>query len=97
MGYTKGKGLGKKEQGRVAIIEASMQKGRRGLGHSVSGFEQKSVDWDFEQEEVSSISKEMIMGDTPCGMHAYDEHHVIRIYPDLGLYRYGVIYWLMIT
>ena len=52
MGYQEGKGLGKHQQGRATIIETSLQKGRRGLGHGVQGFEKKDVDWDFENEEV---------------------------------------------
>lgn len=52
MGYKKGKGLGKNEQGRAEIVEASKQKGRRGLGMNIQGFEPSDVKWAFEKEEV---------------------------------------------
>ena len=56
MGYQEGVGLGKRGQGRVNIVEASMQKGRRGLGQKVDGFEMTSDDWNFEREEVKFSS-----------------------------------------
>ena len=53
MGFQEGKGLGKNEQGMTGIIEASRQRGRRGLGLEVKGFEQDDeAVWDFEAEEV---------------------------------------------
>ena len=53
MGHEEGKGLGKHAQGRAEIVEASMQRGRRGLGHEIKGFEQKGdIGWDFEKEQV---------------------------------------------
>ena len=52
MGYKKGTGLGRHEQGRTEIVEASKQRGRRGLGLSLKNFMESSVDWDFEKEEV---------------------------------------------
>ncbi len=52
MGFEKGKGLGRHGEGRVDIIEASKQRGRRGLGHITEGFEaQDDLVWD-EREEV---------------------------------------------
>lgn len=55
MGYKKGKGLGKHEQGRVEIVEASKHRGRRGLGLLIPGLEAADdKDWDFETEEVRS-------------------------------------------
>ncbi|ELT98047.1 hypothetical protein CAPTEDRAFT_154782 [Capitella teleta] len=53
MGHVEGKGLGKNQQGRAEIIEASKQKGRRGLGSQVKGFEAKDVDWDASKDEVT--------------------------------------------
>lgn len=55
MGYKEGKGLGKNEQGRANIVEASQQKGRRGLGLSVTGFEPSDVEWNFEKEKVKQV------------------------------------------
>ena len=52
MGYQKGLGLGKNQQGRADIVEASQQRGRRGLGLHIKGFEQPDVEWNFEKEEV---------------------------------------------
>ena len=54
MGFEKGKGLGRHGQGRRDIIEASKQKGRRGLGMVVPMFEPADVQWKFELEEVRS-------------------------------------------
>ena len=55
MGFQKGKGLGKKGQGITVPVEASLQKGRRGLGHEVKNFETANVDWDFSKEVVSTL------------------------------------------
>ena len=53
MGYVEGKGLGKREQGRVDIIESSKQRGRRGLGLQLTGLEADSqADWTVDEEEV---------------------------------------------
>ena len=52
MGHEAGKGLGRFGQGRVNIVEASTQHGRRGLGMTVRGFEASSVEWDFDKEKV---------------------------------------------
>ena len=53
MGYKEGKGLGKNEQGIAVPIEASKQKGKRGLGHIVPGITPSDVGWDFEKEHVT--------------------------------------------
>ncbi|KAL8619662.1 hypothetical protein ACOMHN_019717 [Nucella lapillus] len=53
MGYTEGTGLGKHGQGRQEIIETSKQRGRRGLGHKIEGFEPADIEWDFEKEKVT--------------------------------------------
>ena len=42
MGYKEGKGLGRHETGRIDIIEASKQRGRRGLGLRLDGLEAKT-------------------------------------------------------
>ncbi|XP_067947035.1 cap-specific mRNA (nucleoside-2'-O-)-methyltransferase 1-like [Watersipora subatra] len=51
MGYQSGTGLGKHAQGRVAPVEASKQKGRRGLGMAPTNFELDS-DLGWREEEV---------------------------------------------
>ncbi|XP_074092933.1 cap-specific mRNA (nucleoside-2'-O-)-methyltransferase 1 isoform X2 [Macrotis lagotis] len=51
MGFREGEGLGKHSQGRKDIVEASNQKGRRGLGLTLKGFDQElNVDWRDERE-----------------------------------------------
>ncbi|EPQ18559.1 Cap-specific mRNA (nucleoside-2'-O-)-methyltransferase 1 [Myotis brandtii] len=51
MGFREGEGLGKYSRGRKDIVEASNQKGRRGLGLTLQGFEQElNVDWRDEPE-----------------------------------------------
>lgn len=51
MGFRKGEGLGKFGQGRKEIVEASTQRGRRGLGLKLQGFQgELNVDWRDEPE-----------------------------------------------
>lgn len=51
MGFKEGEGLGKYSQGRKDIVETSNQKGRRGLGLTLQGFDQElNVDWRDEPE-----------------------------------------------
>lgn len=53
MGHKEGSGLGRHGQGRADIVETSKQRGRRGLGLNVEGFELADVGWDFSKEQVS--------------------------------------------
>ena len=65
MGYKKGKGLGKNETGRVEIIEASKQRGRRGLGLTLKGLEGKSdATWSDEEEVMIRQDPEWIPENT---------------------------------
>lgn len=55
MGFREGEGLGKFGQGRKEIVEASTQRGRRGLGLTLQGFQgELNVDWRDEPEVHSS-------------------------------------------
>lgn len=53
MGYEDGTGLGKDSRGRVDIIEASKQKGHRGLGHKPEAIIPSNRDWNFSSEDIS--------------------------------------------
>lgn len=52
MGFEQGGGLGRYGQGRSDIIEASQQRGRRGLGFRVEGFDDRDFTWEEEEEVV---------------------------------------------
>lgn len=55
MGFREGEGLGKFGQGRKEIVEASTQRGRRGLGLTLQGFQgELNIDWQDEPEVHSS-------------------------------------------
>ncbi|KAI2649558.1 Cap-specific mRNA (nucleoside-2'-O-)-methyltransferase 1 [Labeo rohita] len=59
MGFRVGEGLGKYGQGRREIVEASTQRGRRGLGLTLKGFQgDLNVDWQDEPEPsaIESVS-----------------------------------------
>lgn len=56
MGFREGEGLGKFGQGRREIVEASTQRGRRGLGLTLQGFQgELNVDWRDEPEVQQPI------------------------------------------
>lgn len=57
MGYKKDTGLGRLGQGRVEPIEASHQKGRRGLGMRLDDLDKAAVKWDPAIEEISIPEK----------------------------------------
>lgn len=59
MGYKEGTGLGKHEQGRVNIVEASLQRGRRGLGLNLKGLE-PSMDVEWREEDDKIIIDETV-------------------------------------
>lgn len=51
MGFREGEGLGKYGQGRKEIVETSTQRGRRGLGLTLKGFQgDLNIDWQDEPE-----------------------------------------------
>lgn len=52
MGYRKDTGLGRLGQGRVEPIEASQQRGRRGLGMRLDDLDQAAVKWDPSIENL---------------------------------------------
>ncbi|XP_013867007.1 cap-specific mRNA (nucleoside-2'-O-)-methyltransferase 1 isoform X2 [Austrofundulus limnaeus] len=57
MGFREGEGLGKFGQGRKEIVEASTQRGRRGLGLTLQGFQgELNVDWQ-DEPEPSAVEK----------------------------------------
>uniref|UniRef100_A0A665TSM2 Cap-specific mRNA (nucleoside-2'-O-)-methyltransferase 1 n=1 Tax=Echeneis naucrates TaxID=173247 RepID=A0A665TSM2_ECHNA len=57
MGFREGEGLGKFGQGRKEIVEASTQRGRRGLGLMLQGFQgELNVDW-RDEPEPSAMEK----------------------------------------
>ena len=55
MGFQIGEGLGKFGQGRSNIVEASKQRGRRGLGFEIEGLEADDVEWVETEKEVENI------------------------------------------
>uniref|UniRef100_A0A8C5L309 Cap-specific mRNA (nucleoside-2'-O-)-methyltransferase 1 n=1 Tax=Jaculus jaculus TaxID=51337 RepID=A0A8C5L309_JACJA len=65
MGFKEGEGLGKYSQGRKDIVEASNQKGRRGLGLTLQGFDEElNVDWRDDPFFLCSLRKMIIEDET---------------------------------
>uniref|UniRef100_A0A3Q3IKW6 Cap-specific mRNA (nucleoside-2'-O-)-methyltransferase 1 n=1 Tax=Monopterus albus TaxID=43700 RepID=A0A3Q3IKW6_MONAL len=57
MGFREGEGLGKFSQGRKEIVETSTQRGRRGLGLTLQGFQgELNIDWE-DEPEPSAVEK----------------------------------------
>ncbi|XP_076874850.1 cap-specific mRNA (nucleoside-2'-O-)-methyltransferase 1 [Brachyhypopomus gauderio] len=70
MGFKEGEGLGKFGQGRKDIVEASTQRGRRGLGLSLQGFEgELNVEW---QDEAQPSAFEEVMWFPECSTEIPD-------------------------
>lgn len=61
MGYKRGKGLGKNEHGRIEPVEASTQKGRRGLGLKPSVVGDVSRDFKWSPDEAKPEAKEEVV------------------------------------
>lgn len=56
MGYQKGKGLGRFQQGIVEPVPSSNQRGRRGFGFIIDGLEPKeNLVWDNSKEVVMHL------------------------------------------
>lgn len=64
MGFEQGGGLGRYGQGRSDIIEASQQRGRRGLGFRVEGFDDRDFTWE-EEEEVAIEERRVCIPSCP--------------------------------
>ncbi|XP_060554064.1 cap-specific mRNA (nucleoside-2'-O-)-methyltransferase 1-like isoform X2 [Ruditapes philippinarum] len=82
MGYKEGKGLGKNAQGRVNIVEASMQRGRRGLGLTLKGLE-PSMEADWNEEDDQVIIDEVVEW-LPCCEEAVPSIEVLRNWKTIG-------------
>ncbi|XP_069092416.1 cap-specific mRNA (nucleoside-2'-O-)-methyltransferase 1 isoform X1 [Pleurodeles waltl] len=71
MGFREGEGLGKFGQGRKDIIEASNQKGRRGLGLTLKGFDgELNIDW---RDEPPATAYEQVDWFPECTTEIPDE------------------------
>ncbi|KAJ8878145.1 hypothetical protein PR048_022612 [Dryococelus australis] len=73
MGYKGGHGLGKHEQGRVAPVELSTQRGRRGLGLHLPGLEPAKLEWNSSMEQISCEEEVMWFNEDPYLDVTYDD------------------------
>lgn len=77
MGFREGEGLGKFGQGRKEIIEASTQRGRRGLGLTLQGFQgELNVDW---QDQIEVLHNNNIITDISKQIALSHLSHQIKI------------------
>uniref|UniRef100_A0A665T9Y8 Cap-specific mRNA (nucleoside-2'-O-)-methyltransferase 1 n=1 Tax=Echeneis naucrates TaxID=173247 RepID=A0A665T9Y8_ECHNA len=74
MGFREGEGLGKFGQGRKEIVEASTQRGRRGLGLMLQGFQgELNVDWQvLVISDMIFIHLSCCLSDQPSAMEKVD-------------------------
>ncbi len=52
MGYDETRGLGRNALGPTKLIEESKQKGLRGLGYTMQGFNDEKAEWDFDNDRL---------------------------------------------
>lgn len=69
MGHKPGKGLGKFEHGRVEPVEASTQKGRRGLGLKPSIVGEVPQDFKWSPDESTPEAKEEVVSTSNIIIH----------------------------
>nr|XP_025042133.1 cap-specific mRNA (nucleoside-2'-O-)-methyltransferase 1 isoform X1 [Pelodiscus sinensis] len=75
MGFREGEGLGKYSQGRKDIVETSNQKGRRGLGLTLKGFDgDLNIDWRDEPEQAGAF--EQVSWFPECTTEIPDAHEM---------------------
>lgn len=80
MGFREGEGLGKYGQGRQEIVETSKQKGRRGLGLTLKGFDgELNVRWQDEPEV--SMCTFTLPSPFPFSEHVTSPVSIISILP----------------
>ena len=77
MGWKEGQGLGAFEQGDVEVIPQSKQKGRRGLGYSLSDIKvDPEFEWDSEKEKQFVSVTEEIDWMPPCRSDIPDDNEL---------------------
>uniref|UniRef100_A0A6A7FUP5 Cap-specific mRNA (nucleoside-2'-O-)-methyltransferase 1 n=2 Tax=Hirondellea gigas TaxID=1518452 RepID=A0A6A7FUP5_9CRUS len=70
MGYEPGRGLGARGSGRLEPVEASQQRGRRGLGHAVTKPVPTAISEGYEAELEEVSAKEEVVWMPPCSTEA---------------------------